>query len=295
MGQSFERKFGLDNPRLMRIAAEAPMLAKDHELALARRWRNDDDDAALAELSRSYLRLVIAMANRFRNYGLPVSDLVQEGMIGLMEAARRFEPERELRFSTYASWWIRSAMQDFVLRNWSIVRTGTTSAHKSLFFNLRRLRALIAENHDGPMSAQARLTVANQLGVRVADVETMEQRLSAGDHSLDRSVADGQDESWLSLLASDAPGPDALAEEADDREFRHDVLHSAMASLTARERQIIRDRQLTDEGATLATLGEQLGISKERVRQIEAQALDKLRQAVLARVPDPIEVGLVDR
>lgn len=293
MAMGSDGRYGIDNKVLARTAMNAPMLEKDHELELARRWREHQDSAALKELTRSYLRLVIAMAGRFRNYGLPISDLVQEGTVGLMEAAARFEPERDIRFSTYASWWIRSAMQDYILRNWSIVRTGTTAAHKSLFFNLRRLRAQIAGQYDGPLGLIARTMLAKKLGVRVKDVEVMEARLSANDRSLNAPMTDDGESQWQDFLTSDAPRPDELYEDINDSRVKTALLNDALRKLTPREMTIIKERRLTEEGVTLSSLGEKLGISKERVRQIENQALSKLRAALIARVGDPVHAGLV--
>ena len=180
--QRAERRFFTD-------AINAPLLTREHEHELATRWRDDDDEAALHEIVFAYSRLVISTAMRFRNYGLPVADLVQEGCIGLLQAAARFEPERNVRFSTYASWWIRAAMQDFVLRNWSIVRTGTTAAQKSLFFNFRRLRAKIGRV-DGPLRREGRERIASELRVHLRDVELMEGRLSASDQSLNAPIGE---------------------------------------------------------------------------------------------------------
>ncbi|MEM7568361.1 MAG: RNA polymerase factor sigma-32 [Pseudomonadota bacterium] len=286
---------GLDSSRsLMRFAMKAPMLEKDHELDLARRWRDDEDSEALAELTHSYLRLVISVAGRFRNYGLPMSDLIQEGTVGLMEAAARFEPEREIRFSTYATWWIRSAMQDYILRNWSIVRTGTTAAHKTLFFNLRRVRAKIAGEYDKPMSLDSRQDVADHLGVRLRDVEVMEARLSSSDRSLNMMVGEEGDTQWQDFLPCEAPLPEEVVSYQRDSEVRSTLIKEAMTSLTEREVIIISERQLTDESVTLSALGERLGISKERVRQIEAQALTKLKNALTRRVGDPVAAGLTE-
>lgn len=278
---------------ILRVARAAPMLEKDHELDLARRWRDAGDQAALDQLTRSYLRLVISMSARFRHYGLPSSDLVQEGVVGLMEAAARFDPDRDIRFSTYASWWIRSSMQDYVLRNWSVVRTGTTAAHKSLFFNMRRLRAQLTEELDGPMSLETREKLAVTLGVRLKDVEVMEARLSGADRSLNAFVADDGDAEWQDFLPCDAPTPDAALEESNDGMVTTRLIQEAMEKLTERERVIIRERRMGEEMVTLAELGDQLGISKERVRQIEAIALGKLRNALLARVGDPFKAGLL--
>jgi RNA polymerase sigma-32 factor len=297
MSQGFAGKYGMDNRDLVRAALSAPMLEKDVELELARRWRQDRDSKALARLTRSYLRLVISMAGRFRNYGLPMSDLIQEGTVGLMEAAARFEHERELRFSTYASWWIRSAMQDFILRNWSIVRTGTTAAHKSLFFNLRRLKAQIANDSshdsDAPLGLASRQLLAKKLGVRVVDVEIMDARMSGADRSLNMIVNSEGDSEFQDFLTCPAQRPDEVLEESNSAQVSAAIIQEAMQQLTTREKQIITARKLTDGSVTLASLGAKLGISKERVRQIETQALTKLKNAILARVRDPIQAGLV--
>ena len=278
----------------MRSAMRAPLLDAEHERDLARRWREDDDERALHELITAYLRLVVAMAARFRHYGLPMSDLVQEGNVGLMQAAARFEPEREVRFSTYAAWWIRSAMQDFVLRNWSIVRTGTTSAQKSLFFNLRRLRARIGDVGDAVMSAEATSRVAQALRVPERDVESMAARLSAPDRSLNAPLSEDGDGEWQDMLADDADNPEAVIMSFHDGAACARLVREAMDDLSDRERLIIRERKLEEEAVTLEALGERLGISKERVRQIEGAALEKLKRALIARVGDPVAAGYVN-
>ncbi|HAA92554.1 MAG TPA: RNA polymerase factor sigma-32, partial [Rhodospirillaceae bacterium] len=223
-------------------------------------------------------RLAVSIAGRFRHYGLPFGDLVQEGMVGLMQAAERFEPERQVRFSTYASWWIRSAIQDFILRNWSIVRTGTTSAQKSLFFNLRRLRARIDGANANIMNDTARQEIADQLKVKLSDVESMEMRLSGGDQSLNAVVGEGSDDQWQDLLPDERPTPEKVVTGLKDSETRSRWLESALGELSDREQKIIRERRLVDDGATLEQLGQALGVSKERVRQLEQRALGKLRQ-----------------
>lgn len=279
--------------RYLRTAMRAPLLDAEYERHLARRWREDNDEEALHDLTTAYLRLVVAMAARFRRYGLPMSDLVQEGNVGLMQAAARFEPEREVRFSTYASWWIRSAIQDFVLRNWSIVRTGTTAAQKSLFFNLRRLRARISDVGEGSMSLENRAYVARALGVEERDVEAMAARLSAPDRSLNAPLTDETHGEWQDLLADDHDGPDTTVMDAHDGAARTRLVHDALCDLSERERIIIVKRKLEDEAVTLEALGQKLGISKERVRQIEGNALAKLKRALMARVGDPLEAGYI--
>jgi RNA polymerase sigma-32 factor len=280
--------------RFVKDAMKAPLLEAGHEQDLARRWREVGDERALHELTTSYMRLVIAMAARFRNYGLPMSELVQEGNVGLMQAAARFEPERQVRFSTYAAWWIRSSIQDYILRNWSIVRTGTTAAQKALFFNLRRLRALIKDTGDGVMTPENRALVATKLGVPEDDVDAMAARLSASDRSLNAPMAETGDAEWQDMIADDRARPDEEVEESRDSARRAQWLATALKDLSPREMVIIQQRRLVDEGVTLEALGKQLGISKERVRQIEHHAMKKLRAALIRVVGDPVRAGLID-
>lgn len=270
----------------IRASMREPMLAREHEQSLARRWRDLRDEAALHELVRSYTRLVIAIASRFRRYGLPMADLVQEGNVGLMQAAERFDPERDVRFSAYATWWIRSAMQDYVLRNWSIVRTGTTAAQKSLFFNMRRLRTQLEQTSGdyGPLNEAGADFIAETLGVSVSDVEQMEQRLSAGDRSLSASLGDDGDTAWVDLLADDRPDPEDTTATAHDVEVYRGLIGQALNELDNRERLIVEQRLMREQDMTLEALGQQLGISKERVRQLESRALGKLRLFLTAQL-----------
>jgi RNA polymerase sigma-32 factor len=268
--------------KLIKQAMAAPMLEAEHELSLARAWRERQDTKALNALTSSYLRLVIAVAARFRHYGLPFPDLIQEGSIGLMQAAQRFEPEREVRFSTYATWWIRASIQDYVLRNWSIVRLTSTAAQKSLFFNLRRLRAMIDERPGQNMSREAAIKISQKLKVSVRDVEDMDGRLSAGDRSLNGHPTEDSDSEWQDLLVDTAPLPDEQVMTAHDSRVRSAWIRSALETLSPRELAIIQQRRLQDDEdcVTLEALGQKLGISKERVRQIEASALNKLKRAL---------------
>ena len=279
--------------KYVKKAMKAPMLDADHELDLARRWREEEDEHALHELTRAYIRLVIAMAARFRHYGLPMPDLVSEGNVGLMMAAARFDPDRQVRFSTYASWWIRSAIQDYVLRNWSIVRTGTTSSQKSLFFNLRRLRARIDDTDDGIMTPENKTWIAEHLGVPERDVETMASRLSASDRSLNAPMAVDGDGEWQDLLPDAGAQPEEQVMEQRDSRRRKEWIANALKALNPRETHIIMQRRLCEESVTLEKLGTELGISKERVRQIEHQALGKLRKALERIVGDPDKAGLL--
>lgn len=277
----------------VRSAMTAPLLDPQHEADLARRWRDQDDEAALHELTTAYMRLVISMAAKFRHYGLPMADLVSEGNVGLMQAAARFEPQREVRFSTYASWWIRSAIQDYVLRNWSIVRTGTTSAQKSLFFNLRRLRARIADMGEATMTRESREWVAGHLDVPVKDVEAMASRLSGADRSLNAPLGEDGETQWQDLLADEGARPEEAVMEAHDGARRRKWIGEAMKVLTPREAFVIARRRLAEDAVTLEALGEELGVSKERVRQIEAAALAKLRRALETIAGDPVTAGLL--
>jgi RNA polymerase sigma-32 factor len=232
------------------------------------------------------MRLVIAMSGKFRHFGLPMNDLIQEGHVGLLEAAARFEPERDVRFSTYASWWIRASIQDYILRNWSIVRGGTSSAQKALFFNLRRLRARLAQGSEILSNAELYKQIATALGVPEADVAMMDSRLSSPDSSLNAPVGDESGSNdRMDYLVDDDPLPDEIVEDTIDVERRNGWLRDALGVLNERELRIIRERRLQDEGATLESLGERLGISKERVRQIETRALEKLKSALVKANP----------
>ncbi len=271
----------------IRTAMAAPYLERQEEHGLALRWKESDDQQALHRIAVSHMRLVIAMAARFRHFGLPVSDLVQEGHVGLLEAAARFEPERDVRFSTYATWWIRASMQDYILRNWSIVRGGTSSAQKALFFNLRRLRAKLANGSEPLSNTTLYQKVSAALGVSEADVAMMDSRLSAPDSSLNVPLADGNGTAErMDFLVSDDPLPDEVVGEAMDGERRSVWLKVALCALNERELRIIEERRLSEEGATLEELGATLGISKERVRQIEARAMQKLRVELVRQNPE---------
>jgi RNA polymerase sigma-32 factor len=272
------------NVAFIKASMKEPLLERDHEFDLARRWREENDERALHELVRSYTRLVVSTASKFRNYGLPMGDLVQEGNVGLMQAAARFEPEREVRFSTYAAWWIRSAIQDYILRNWSIVRTGTTASQKSLFFNLRRLRAKIRDAVNGPMSDAGRTSIATELGVALKDVESMEMRLSGHDQSLNAPVSETGEHEWQEFLSDERPNPEDVVTGMRDARTRSRWLAEALEELSPRERTIIDQRRLREDGATLEELGRELGVSKERVRQLEHRALMKLRECLSHRV-----------
>jgi len=275
--------------RFIRQSMAEPLLSREREYRLARSWREDGDEDSLQELIRAYTRLVVSLATKFRNYGLPMSDLIQEGTLGLLQAASRFEPERNVRFSTYASWWIRSAMQDFILRNWSIVRTGTTAAQKTLFFNFRRLRARIEEASGRPFDDEGRRAVAEELSVPLADVNHMEGRLSIADQSLNVRIGEDGETEWQDQLTDDRASPEDLVISMHDSVTRNEWIEQALLELSQREQKIIRARRLSDDSATLEELGQALGVSKERVRQLEQRALLKLKSLLLERVNRPAD------
>jgi RNA polymerase sigma-32 factor len=274
----------------VRAAMNAPFLTREEERELAVAWVHRREEQALHKLAHAHMRLVIALAARFRNYGLPMPDLIQEGHVGLLEAAARFEPERDVRFSTYATWWIRASIQDHILRNWSIVRGGTSSAQKALFFNLRRLRARISQAAGSNASMDAVYgEIAVAVGVSKNDVITMATRMSGQDVSLNAPLADadgGASSDRMDFLTDAQPLPDAVVQESIDGARRLSWLKAAFSVLTDREARIIRERRLQDDAATLESLGERLGISKERVRQIENRALEKLKAALLELQPN---------
>lgn len=281
-----------DNLRFIRSAMNAPMLEKEEELGLARAWRENGDEKSLHKLIKSYARLAVATAARFRHYGLPFSDLIQEGHIGLLQAANRFEADRGVRFSTYAQWWIRASIQDYVLRNWSIVRTGTTAGQKALFFNLRKLKARIEgkarrSGNDETLPEDTKRTIASSFSVSITDVEFMDRRLSGGDYSLNADIGEEGTAAFQDFLKDDGPSPEENAIVSFDGGRERKELRDAIATLDAREQRIIRERHLAEEesAATLEDLGEALGISKERVRQLEARAFAKLK----ARLEAPLD------
>lgn len=265
-----------------RNAMQAEMLDAETEHALALAWRDQRDEAALHRLITAYMRLAISMAAKFKRYGAPMNDLVQEANVGLMKAAEKYDPDRGVRFSTYAVWWIKASIQDYVMRNWSMVRTGTTSAQKSLFFNMRRVRARL-ERESGQGAGrldrhQIRVQIAREVGVPLRDVEMMEGRLAGGDFSLNgvpAGVDDGRE--WIDLLRDESAQADELVPARRDLRTLRRWLTDAMMRLSARERFILRERKLRERPRTLASLGRELHLSKERVRQVEAAALAKMR------------------
>ncbi|KFI32536.1 RNA polymerase sigma 70 [Haematobacter missouriensis] len=272
---------------LMRRAMTAEMLDADTERSLAEAWRDRGDEAALHRLVTAYLRLAISMAMKFRRYGVPMGDLLQESIVGLMKAAEKFDPDRGVRFSTYAVWWIKASIQDHVMRNWSLVRTGSTTVQKSLFFNLHRVRARLerearqrGEDLAGDELLQA---VADGLGVSLRDVTEMERRMSGQDQSLNAVQGAEEGREWIDALEDDTPRAEEVYENRHDTLRLRNWLMTAMGDLSERERYIVRERRLRPQPRTLDSLGTELGLSKERVRQIETAAFARLRKSLETR------------
>ncbi|MGR3463131.1 MAG: RNA polymerase factor sigma-32 [Roseovarius sp.] len=276
----------LDAPQtrsMSRTAMKAEMLDAETERALAYAWRDHRDEAALHRLINAYMRLAISMASKFRRYGAPMNDLIQEAGLGLMKAADRFDPDRGVRFSTYAVWWIKASIQDYVMRNWSMVRTGSTSSQKSLFFNMRRVQARLereamanGEELDG---YQLREMIAHEVGVPLRDVEMMEGRLSGSDFSLNATQSTDEDgREWIDTIEDEGARGDVSVEHDLDMGALRGWLAEAMTHLSERESFIVRERKLREAPRTLESLGEELNLSKERVRQIEAAAFQKMRR-----------------
>ncbi len=258
-----------------------PMLAEPEERDLARRWRAERDPEALARLAGSHLRMVVKMAMDNRGYGLPVAELISEGNLGLMQALEKFDPERGFRLSTYARWWIRAAIQDYILRSWSLVKMGTTAAQKKLFFNLRKLKRQLHEVEEGELSPQTVAWIAEELGVPTQEVVHMNRRLSGPDHSLNASLREADDGEWLDWLVDEtAPDQETLFAEREELVQRRRMLGAAIKQLDERERRILIERRLREDPITLEGLGRQYSISRERVRQIEVRAFEKVQKAM---------------
>ncbi|MDV4168609.1 RNA polymerase factor sigma-32 [Rhodovulum sp. FJ3] len=274
---------GQADQKFSRRAMKAELLDAETEAQLAYAWRDQRDEEALHRLITAYMRLAISMASKFKRYGAPMNDLIQEANLGLMKAAEKFDPDRGVRFSTYAVWWIKASVQDYVMRNWSMVRTGSTSAQKALFFNMRRVQAQIereaaaaGEELDGH---QLKQRIAIEIGVSENDVETMQGRLSGSDFSLNATQSsEDEGREWIDTIEDTGEQADAAVEHAHDTEQLREWLLNAMSALNDRERYIVQERKLKDDSRTLESLGEELGLSKERIRQLEAAAFQKMRK-----------------
>jgi RNA polymerase sigma-32 factor len=276
---------GFSDQTMSRKAMKAELLDAETELRLAYAWRDERDEQALHRLITAYMRLAISMASKFRRYGAPMNDLIQEASLGLMKAADKFDPDRGVRFSTYAVWWIKASIQDYVMRNWSMVRTGSTSSQKSLFFNMRRVQARLEREAAAEGKTleghELRRLIAEEVGVPLHDVEMMEGRLSGSDYSLNATQsAEDEGREWIEALEDDSMQADERVENSHDTETLRHWLLSALSNLNERERFIVRARKLREEPRTLESLGDELGLSKERVRQLEAAAFGKMRKSL---------------
>jgi len=257
-----------------------PILELNEEYMLAKRWQEHQDPKAAEKLVASHLRLVAKIANGYRGYGLPVGDLIAEGNVGLMQALRKFDPEKGFRFSTYAMWWIRANIQEYILHSWSLVKIGTTAAQKKLFFNLRRLKGEMQEAGELHISAQTIKDIASELNVSEQEVIEMSKRLSGPDQSLNAPLKEGGVEEWQDWLVDEDSSHETKIMEQDESQQKNSLLETAMQSLNEREYRIIKERRLAEPPVTLEVLSETLGISRERVRQIEIRAFEKLQKAV---------------
>ena len=260
-----------------------PILAPEEEFMLAKAWREQGDTDAAARLVNSHLRLVAKIAMGYRGYGLPVSELISEGNIGLMQGVKKFEPDRGFRLATYAMWWIRASIQEFILRSWSRVKIGTTAAQKKLFFNLRRMKNQIDAFEDGDLKPADVTKIATDLGVTEDEVVSMNRRMAmGGDTSLNAPLRDTDGEGqWQDFLVDNGPLQDELVADEEEKQVRHDLLNQAMASLNEREKNILVERRLSEEPKTLEDLSQVYGVSRERIRQIEVRAFEKLQAALL--------------
>jgi RNA polymerase sigma-32 factor len=268
------------------------MLEPQEEYMLAKSWREHGDRDAAHRLVTSHLRLVAKIAMGYRGYGLPVSEIVSEGNVGLMQAVKRFDPDKGFRLATYAMWWIRAAIQEYVLRSWSMVKLGTTAAQKKLFFNLRKAKSHIGAIEEGDLTPAHATKLANQLGVTEKELTEMNRRLSGPDSSLNAPLRSESENEWQDWLADDAPDQEARLAEREERGDRHDALTHALDALNERERDIIQERRLKDEPATLEELSQKYGVSRERVRQIEVRAFEKLQRAIkLASLERDLQPG----
>ncbi|WP_338735723.1 RNA polymerase sigma factor RpoH [Asticcacaulis sp. DW145] len=261
-----------------------PMLAKDEEFMLAKRWAEHADPKAAHKLVTSHLRLVAKIAMGYRGYGLPIGEVISEGNVGLMQAVKKFDPDKGFRLATYAMWWIKAAIQEYVLRSWSLVKMGTTAAQKKLFFNLRKVKSEISALEEGDMRHEQVTQIATKLGVSEDDVISMNRRMSSPDSSLNAPLrASEGDSEWQDWLADDTtPSQETVLADSEEYKLRMSLLEEAMGELNERERAILTARRLQENPTTLEDLAERFGVSRERVRQIEVRAFEKLQKAMMA-------------
>ena len=266
---------------LIELSKRASILEKDEEFQLINDWRENKTPRSLQKILNSYLRLAVSYARKYSSYGLPIDDLIHEGVLGIMHALEKFDTSRDFRLSTYASWWIRASIQDYILKNWSVVRTGSTASQKALFFNLKKIKQQINDISREFMGQNEINKVSNMLNVKSIDVQNMESRLTGGDLHLNQKVDNDTENDLMSLLADDRQNPEETFEEFKDKKIKKDFINKAIDTLNEREKIIIRLRKFREKSITLDELGQKLKISKERVRQIETKALEKLKRSLL--------------
>jgi RNA polymerase sigma-32 factor len=270
--------------RYLQDIRKFPMLSPEEELSLAQRWRDSEDTVSAHKLVTSHLRLVAKIAMGYRGYGLPIGELIGEGNVGMMQAVKRFDPDRGFRLATYAMWWIRAAIQEYILHSWSLVKMGTTAAQKKLFFNLRRLKGQMQAFEDGDLQPEQVTKIARLLDVQEQDVVSMNRRLAAPDNSLNAPLRQEGEGEWQDWLVDDSASQEAILADREEVDVRLDALRSALTVLNPRERRIFEARRLADDPITLEDLSTEFGVSRERVRQIEVRAFEKVQAAVKAGV-----------
>ncbi|HTQ34622.1 MAG TPA: RNA polymerase sigma factor RpoH [Stellaceae bacterium] len=268
--------------RYLQEIRKFPMLEPEEEYMLAKRWKEREDSDAAHRLVTSHLRLVAKIAMGYRGYGLPLSELISEGNVGMMQAVKRFDPDRGFRLATYAMWWIRAAIQEYILHSWSLVKMGTTAAQKKLFFNLRKLKGQLQAVDDGDLSPENLKKIATELDVPEADVISMNRRLASPDHSLNAPLRADSEGEWQDWLVDETESQETMLGERQELGLRRDLLEKALTHLNERERHILGERRLKENPTTLEDLSQQYGISRERVRQIEVRAFEKLQKAIKA-------------
>ena len=266
--------------RYLQEIRKFPMLEVEEEYVLAKRWREHEDVEAAHKMVTSHLRLVAKMAMGYRGYGLPLGDVIAEGNVGLMQAVKRFDPERGFRLATYAMWWIRASIQEYILHSWSLVKIGTTAAQKKLFFNLRKVKGQIKAIEEGDLTPEHVTEIATRLDLPEVDVINMNRRLSSSDQSLNATIRDDGDSEWIDWLVEEEPDQEVVYGETQELDQRRKLLKQAMAILSERERDILDERRLKDDPSTLEDLSKKYGISRERVRQIEVRAFVKVQKSM---------------
>ncbi len=276
---SFSKSFFSNN--LIEMSKKADILEKEEEFKLINDWRDNRTPKSLQKILSSYLRLAVSYARKYSSYGLPIDDLIHEGVLGIMHALDKFDTSKDFRLSTYASWWIRASIQDYILKNWSVVRTGSTASQKALFFNLKKIKQQINDVSREFMGQDEINKVSSMLNVKSLEVQNMESRLTGGDLHLNQKVDNDTENDLMSLLADERQNPEESFEDYNDKKIKKDFIHKAINTLNEREKTIIQLRKFKEKSITLDELGKTLKISKERVRQIETKALEKLKKSLL--------------